>query len=135
MTYINLSYKWEAVKWDGEFSQPCASLLYCLHFFNTEYAEAAEKNVNDLITDFKRSMKTFAGDDRYPQIYDHFEGEHPEGLGVCTECATDKVHAEQQLADDYSMGRGYISEEYDRSAARSERLQDNLDEIDHEFGG
>jgi hypothetical protein len=44
-----------------------------------------------------------------------------------------EARTEEKEAEDY--GSGYISEEHDRSAARSERLQDNLDEIAYEFGG
>jgi hypothetical protein len=45
----------------------------------------------------------------------------------------EEARTEEKEAEDY--GSGYISEEHDRFAARSERLQDNLDEIAYEFGG
>ena len=56
--------------------------------------------------------------------------------GACAQVAADEKREEEEEAAQFAeMAFGYISEEHDRSAARSERLQDNLDERAYEFGG
>ena len=56
--------------------------------------------------------------------------------GACAQVAADEKRVEEAEAAEFAeMAFGYIGEEYDRFVARSERLQDNLDEIAYEFGG
>jgi len=132
MNYI--SDKWTKVAKEGDFSSPCTSTLYGLAF---DAGPLHPSMFTDLIEEFTAVSEEVRDNHFAPEVTrrDYRGPTHDSGIfecfdfGMCAQIAADEKRAEEEEAF------GYISEEHDRSAARSERLQDNLDEIAYEFGG
>ena len=132
MNYI--SDKWNKVAEEGDFSSPCTSTLYGLAF---DAGPLHPSMFTDLIEEFNAVSEEVRDNHFAPEMkrLSYRGPTHDSGIfecfdfGMCAQIAADEKRAEEEEAF------GYISEEHDRSAARSERLQDNLDEIAYEFGG
>tara|TARA_R110001599_G_scaffold300899_1_gene506276 strand:- start:31 stop:429 length:399 start_codon:yes stop_codon:yes gene_type:complete len=132
MNYI--SDKWNKVAKEGNFSSPCTSTLYGLAF---DAGPLHPSMFTELIEEFTAVSEEVRDNHFAPEVKrrDYRGPTHDSGIfecldfGMCAQIAADEKRAEEEEAF------GYISEEHDRSAARSERLQDHLDEIDYECGG
>jgi len=146
------SDKWNKVAKEGDFSSPCTSTLYGLAFdAGPRHPIVAQFQMFEmLIEEFNAVSEEVRGNHFAPETLlqqmnrraPGYSPTHDSGIfecldfGMCAQIAADDKRVEEEEAAQFAeMAGGYISEEHDRSAARSERLQDHLDEIAYEFGG